>query len=215
LIENGETRAAILHSFSYSTAAATIALAVAVVIAFAVTRKLVPAGGVLAFICMAPFVVPGIILAIGFFAAFSHRPLLLYGTAWILILAYATRFLPIAYANVTSALLTLSVDLENAARTLGAGRLRSLFTVTIPLLRGAMLSGWLLAFIPALRELSCAIFLFTPRTAVMSTVIFDFSDAGNFEAVATMGILIMAITLILVGATYRLFGRSAVETRAI
>jgi iron(III) transport system permease protein len=213
LVDNEETRAAIIHSFSYSFGAATIALAVAVTIAFAVTRKLVPAGGLLAFICMAPFVVPGIILAIGFYAAFSHAPLLLYGTAWILIVAYATRFLPIAFANVSSALQTLSADLENAARTLGAGRLRSMFTITVPLLRGAVLSGWLLAFIPALRELSCAIFLFTPRTAVMTTVIYDFSDAGNFEAVATMGILIMAITLALVAVTYRLLGPGAVEAQ--
>jgi iron(III) transport system permease protein len=214
LVDNEATRAAIIHSFSYGFAAATIALAVAVTVAFAVTRKLVPAGGLLAFICMAPFVVPGIVLAIGFYAAFSRQPLLLYGTAWILIVAYATRFLPIAYANIASALQTLSVDLENAARTLGAGRLRSVLTITMPLLRGAMLSGWLLVFIPALRELSCAIFLFTPRTAVMSTVIFDFSDAGNFEAVATMGILIMAITLALVALTYRFLGPSLVEAQA-
>lgn len=210
LIDNEATQAAIAHSFAYAFGAATIALAVAVTIAFAVTRNLVPAGNLLSFICMAPFVVPGIILAIGFFAAFSHRPLLLYGTAWILILAYATRFLPIAYANMTSAFTTLSSDLENAARTLGAGRIRSVVSITVPLLRSAVLSGWLLVFIPALRELSCAIFLFTPRTAVMSTVIFDFSDAGNFEAVATMGILIMVTTLAIVAAAYRFLGRSVV-----
>ncbi len=213
LVDNATTQSAIVHSFTYGFAAATIALAIAVTIAFAVTRKLVPAGGLLTFICMAPFVVPGIILAIGFYSAYSHKPLLLYGTAWILIIAFATRFLPIAYSNMTSALQTLSVDLENAARTLGAGRVRSLFTVTVPLLRSALLSGWLLVFIPALRELSCAIFLFTPRTAVMTTVIFDFSDAGNFEAVATMGILIMAITLAIVGVSYRLLGRTPFEAQ--
>jgi iron(III) transport system permease protein len=77
-----------------------------------------------------------------------------------------------------------------------------------------MLSAWLLVFIPALRELSCAIFLFTPSTAVMSTVIFDFSDAGNFEAVATMGIVIMLITLVLVGVMYRFLGRSVLEAQS-
>ena len=214
VFDNPTTQAAIAHSFLYGFGAATIALAIAVTVAFAVTRNLVPGGQVLSFICMAPFVVPGIILAIGFYSAFSHKPLLLYGTAWILIVAFATRFLPIAYSNITTALQTLSADLENAARTLGAGRLRSLATVTFPLLRTGMLSAWLLVFIPALRELSCAIFLFTPRTAVMSTVIFDFSDAGNFEAVATMGILIMAITLAMVALLYRLLGRSVIDAQA-
>jgi iron(III) transport system permease protein len=212
-LDNPQAKNAILHSFTYSFAAATIALAIALVVAFAVSRKLVPAGGLFAFICMAPFVVPGIVLAIGFYSAFSRPPLLLYGTAWILIVAFATRFLPIAFSNLTTALGTLSVDLENAAQTLGAGRIRTLFSITLPLLRNGMLSAWLLVFIPALRELSCAIFLFTPATAVMSTVIFDFSDAGNFEAVATLGILIMLITLVLVTAMYRFLGRSVLEAQ--
>ena len=214
VFDNPTTRAAILHSFAYAFAAATIALLIAVAIAFAVQRKLVPAGQLLSFVCMAPFVVPGIILAIGFYSAYSHRPLLLYGTAWILIVAFATRFLPIAYANFTTALQTLSADLEFAARTLGANRLRSVFSVTFPLLRTGMLSAWLLVFIPALRELSCAIFLFTPGTAVMSTVIFDFSDAGNFEAVATMGVLILISTFAIVTLMYRFLGRSLIEVQS-
>src|SRR5208283_4880230 len=122
--------------------------------------------------------------------------------------------LPIAYANMTNALGTLSVDLENAARTLGAGRVRSLFTITFPLLRSGMLSAWLLVFIPALRELSCAIFLFTPQTAVMSTVIFDFSDAGNFEALSTLGVLILVATFAIVFLLYRFLGRSLIQTEA-
>ncbi|MGH7662535.1 MAG: ABC transporter permease [Vulcanimicrobiaceae bacterium] len=214
ILDNPETRNAIAHSLTYAFAAATIAVIIAVIIGFAVQRELVGGAQILSFICMAPYVVPGIILAIGFFAAFSRKPLMLYGTAWILIVAFATRFLPIAYSNFTTALQTLSADLEFAARTLGAGRLRSIRTVTLPLLRTGILSAWLLAFIPALRELSCAIFLFTPGTAVMSTVIFDFSDAGNFEALSTMGILILAITFVIVFLLYRFLGRSLIEAEA-
>lgn len=214
LFDNPETQAAIVHSFLYAFAAATIAVALAVTIGFAVQRGLVPGAHVLSFICMAPYVIPGIILAIGFYAAFSRPPLLLYGTAWMLIVAFATRFLPIAYSNFTTSLQTLSADLEFAARTLGAGRLRSILTVTLPLLRTGMLSAWLLVFIPALRELSCAIFLFTPRTAVMSTVIFDFSDAGNFEALSTLGVLILVATFAIVFLLYRFLGRSLIEAEA-
>jgi iron(III) transport system permease protein len=70
------------------------------------------------------------------------------------------------------------------------------------------LVNWLLVFIPSLRELSCAVFLFTPATAVMSTLIFDLSDAGNFEPVSTLGILMMVLTLGLVAIAYRAFGGS-------
>ena len=68
-------------------------------IAYIVTRRLVPFGGILGFLCMAPFVIPGIVLAIGFYAAYAPPPLALYGTALILILAFTTRFLPIAYVE--------------------------------------------------------------------------------------------------------------------
>ena len=214
IFDNPETRAAIAHSFLYAFAAATIAVALAVTISFAVQRGLVPGANILSFICMAPYVIPGIILAIGFYAAFSRPPLLLYGTAWMLIVAFATRFLPIAYSNFSTALQTLSSDLEFAARTLGAGRMRSIFTVTFPLLRAGMLSAWLLVFIPALRELSCAIFLFTPATAVMSTVIFDFSDAGNFEALSTLGVLILVATFAIALLMYRFLGRSLIAAES-
>lgn len=213
IFENPTTRNAIEHSIEYGAAAATLAMLVATVIAYLVVRRLLPFGGILGFVAMAPFVVPGIVLAIGFLAAYSRPPLLLYGTAYILIVAYATRFLPIAYSNGQSILQGINVDLENAARTLGAGRLHAMWAVTLPLLRRGILSGWLLVFIPALRELSASVFLFTPRTHVITTVIFDFSDAGNYEAVSTMGILMMVITFAIVIAAYRFMGRD-VATRS-
>ena len=215
LVDNAAARSAIIHSISYGAAAATVAVIIAVLIAYISVRKLVPGSQVLGFLCMAPFVVPGIVLAIGFISAYSHRPFLLYGTAAILIVAFATRFLPIAYSNLHAILQGINTDLENAARTLGAGRIGTLWSITAPLLRRGVLAGWLLVFIPAIRELSCAIFLFTPRTATMTTVLFDFSDAGNYEAVSTMGILIMALTLGIVVLAYRLFGRDFMSPRQV
>jgi iron(III) transport system permease protein len=214
LFENPTTRNAIQHSIEYGAAAATLAVIVATLVAYLVVRRLVPLAGILGFVAMAPFVVPGIVLAIGFLAAYSRPPVLLYGTAYILIVAYATRFLPIAYSNGQSMLQGINVDLENAARTLGAGRLHALWAVTLPLLRRGILSGWLLVFIPALRELSASVFLFTPRTHVITTVIFDFSDAGNYEAVSTMGIMMMLITFLIVIAAYRFLGRDVTSRSA-
>lgn len=215
LFENLDTRRAIEHSIEYSAAAASLAVVIATLIAYIVVRRLVKFSGILGFLAMAPFVVPGIVLAIGFIAAYTHPPILLYGTAFILIAAYATRFLPIAFSNGTSILRGINVDLENAARTLGAGRLRSISAVTLPLLRQGLLSGWLLVFIPALRELSASVFLFTSRTQVISTVIFDFSDAGNYEAVSTMGVLMMVVTFAVVIVAYRFLGRDVIRSRSV
>jgi iron(III) transport system permease protein len=213
IIDNPETRRAIWHSLEYGAAAATVATVIALLIAYTANRKLFPGAQVLGIVCMAPFVVPGIVLAIGIYAAYSHPPLLLYGTAAILIIAFTTRFLPIAYSQLNTMVAAINPDLENAARTLGATRIRALRTITAPLLRRGLLASWLLVFIPAIRELSSAIFLFTPRTATMTTQIFDFSDAGNYEGVSTLAILILAITLIIVSVAYRFLGKDFMETK--
>ncbi len=133
---------------------------------------------------MAPFVIPGIVLAIGFYAAYTSRPLVLYGTAWILILAFATRFLPIAYTNSDAALRSINPEMEDAARILGSSRLLALRRIIGPLLKRGLAGAFILVFIPATRELSSAIFLYTTGTQVLSVLLFDKSDEGNFEVLS-------------------------------
>ncbi len=210
---NLAARLAIQHSLTYAAVAAVIATVLALFTAYVVSRRLLPAAQILGFLAMAPFVIPGIVLAIGFFAAYARPPIVLYGTAWLLIIAFATRFLPIAYSSIQSVLRSIDLELENAARTLGAVQLRTFGRITVPLLRRTILATWLMVFIPSLRELSSAVFLFTPATAVMSTLIFDLSDAGNFEPVSTLGIIMMALTFGLVAIAYRLFGSAVLVHR--
>ncbi|MGD9844352.1 MAG: ABC transporter permease [Variibacter sp.] len=204
--ESTSTRSSLENSLIYCSAAATIAVIIASLVAYTRARRIIPGTAVLGFLAMAPFVVPGIVLAIGFYAAYTHPPIKLFGTPWILIIAFATQFLPIAYANGLSMMGTLSIDLENAGRVLGASRAHVLCAITAPLLRGALLSSWLLVFISAFRELSTAIFLFVGRTAVITTTIFDHSDAGNYESVSALGIIMMVIVFTIVIVTYGLFG---------
>ncbi|MEJ1974945.1 MAG: ABC transporter permease subunit [Acetobacteraceae bacterium] len=197
---------ALLHSLVYCTAAATIAVAVATVIAYIRARRIIPGSVVLGFIAMAPFVVPGLVLAIGFYAAYAHPPLRLVGTPWILIIAFATQFLPIAYANGLSMIGALSTDLENAGRNLGASRLYVLRSITAPLLRAALLSSWLLVFISAFRELSTAIFLFVGSTAVITTTIFDYSSSGEYGSLCVLGIVMMLVVFVASLLVYQVFG---------
>ena len=104
-------------------------------IAYIVSRRLLPWAGVLSFVAMAPFVVPGIVLAIAFYAAYAPPPLALYGTATILILAFATRFLPIGYANADAAIRSINPEMEEAVRILGGGRLLAIRRVLAPLMQ--------------------------------------------------------------------------------
>ena len=207
LFDQPATRTATWNTFLYAGAASLIALTLALAIAYIVHRRLVPWSHMLAHVAMAPFVIPGIVLAIGFYAAYTSKPLVLYGTAWILILAFATRFLPIAYANSDAAMRSINPELEDAARILGSGRFRTVRRVVAPLLRRGLAGAFILVFIPATRELSSAIFLYTTGTQVLSVLLFDKSDEGNFELLSSIGLILVVVTTALVMVGFRLVGR--------
>jgi len=207
LFDQRATQTAAWHTFVYGGAAAVIALAVALAIAYVAHRRLVPFSSALTYVAMAPFVIPGIVLAIGFYAAYTRQPLVLYGTAWILILAFATRFLPIAYANSDAAIRSINPELEDAVRILGGSRALALRRVVMPLLQRGLAGAFILVFIPATRELSSAIFLYTTGTQVLSVLLFDKSDEGNFELLSSIGLVLVVVTVALVMIGFRVIGR--------
>ena len=207
LFEHATAALSVFHSFLYGGVAATLGVIVALGVAYIVARRLVPFGGALGFLCMAPFVIPGVVLAIGFYSAYAPPPLALYGTAWIMILAFTARFLPIGYVNASAAIRSLNPEMEEAVRVLGGGRLTALRRVVAPLLKKSLLGAWLLMFIPATRELSSAIFLYGPNTKVLSVMIFDMSEEGNFEYLAALALILQALTLPLLWIGQRAIGR--------
>ena len=214
LFKEASSRQIILNTFTYSAATACVAVVLALIVAYVVSRRLVPFGGVLAGLCMAPLVVPGIVLAIGFYAVYSTPPLALYGTAAILVLGFTTRFLPIAFANCMAGLRSLNPEMEEAVRILGGSRLLAVRRVVVPLLKKSLVGTWLLVFIPASRELSTAIFLVAAKTRVISVMILDLSENGSFELLAALGFFLLGVTILIVLLGYRLVGRDFLLRKA-
>jgi iron(III) transport system permease protein len=217
VFENHLTRNATLHTFLYAGTASMLAIVLALCVAYIVNRQLVNrhVGNVLSFLTMAPFGIPGIVLAIGFYAAYTRPPLLLYGTAWILILAFATRFLPIAFVNSNAAIRSINPELEDAVRILGGTRFTAIWNVVMPLLKRSLAGAFILVFIPATRELSTAIFLYSINTQVLSVLLFDKSDEGNFEMLASIGLILVVITVALILIGFRLMGRDFMLRRTV
>lgn len=214
LFEQTQAQSAIVNTFVFSGAAAFAAMGLALAIAYVVNRKLVPFGNLLALACMAPFVIPGIVLAIGFYAAYAPPPLALYGSAAILILGFTTRFLPIAYTSSAAGLASISAEMEEAVRILGGGRLTAIAKVLAPLLKKSLAGSWILVFIPATRELSSAIFLVGPKTRVISVMLFDLSEEGNFEVLAALGAILLVTTIAIAGLGFRVIGRDFMLRRS-
>jgi iron(III) transport system permease protein len=204
----------VLNSFYYAGSAACIGIALTLAIAYIVSRRLLPGANILGFLCMAPIVVPGIVLAVGFYAAYAPPPFALYGTATLLILAFTTRFLPVGYANASAAIRGINPEMEEAVRILGGGRLTAIRRVLAPLMRRGMIGAWLLVFIPASRELSTALFLYGPTTRTMSVMLLDLSEEGNFERLAALGFMLLISTMVIVAIGFRLVGRDFMQRRA-
>jgi iron(III) transport system permease protein len=201
----------IWNTLWYSATAASAAVVIAVLVAYIVARRLVPFGSALGFLAMAPFVIPGIVMA---YAAYAPPPLALYGTALIIILAFTARFLPIAFANASAAVRAVHPEMEEASRILGGGRLFTVRKITAPLILRSIIGGWLIVFIVASRELSSAVFLVGPRTRTMAVLLYDLSEAGNFEVLSAFGGLLLAITLLLVAIGMKLAGRDFMLRRS-
>ena len=201
------------NSFYYAAAAACIGIVLTLSIAYIVSRRLLPGANVLGFLCMAPIVVPGIVLAVGFYAAYAPPPFALYGTATLLILAFTTRFLPVGYANASAAIRGINPEMEEAVRILGGGRMVAIHRVLAPLMRRGMIGAWLLVFIPASRELSTALFLYGPTTRTMSVMLLDLSEEGNFERLAALGFMLLIATMVIVAIGFRFVGRDFMQRR--
>jgi iron(III) transport system permease protein len=205
--ENVSAPQTMLHSFTYSAMAACVAVALGLAVAYLVDRRLVRFGHALTVLACAPLVIPGIVLAIGFYAAYAAPPFALYGTATILVLAFATRFLPIAYVNCLAAVRAINPEMEEAVRIFGGSRLAALAHVVMPLLKKSLVGAWLLIFIAATRELSTAIFLVGAKTRVIAVMLLDLSEDGSFETLAALGLILLGATILIALVGYRLIGR--------
>jgi iron(III) transport system permease protein len=103
--------------------------------------------------------------------------------------------------------MSIHPELEESSRILGANRLTVFKDITVPLFKAGLIASWVLIFMPSLRELSSSVLLWTTNTKVVSVVILDFYQEGRLEFVSVLGVLLMAITLVVVMISYRLIGR--------
>lgn len=209
--ELSSTQLALKNTVILGTATATVGTILALVIAYVTTRRVISGSRVLGFLATAPVAVPGIVLGVGLFLSYTRPPFVLYGTLWILLIAFLTINLPSAYQQLQAAFATIHPELEEASRILGASRLQSLWQITAPLLRTGVIATWCFIFIGVMRELSAAIILFTSQTKVLSVLIYDLNESGDLAAIAVIGVAMLVITFAVVMAVNRIpmFGGSA------
>jgi iron(III) transport system permease protein len=232
--ELSATRLAFENTLILCTSAATIGTAMAVAIAYMTSRQAIAWHKALGFLATAPVAVPGIVLGVGLFISYTQLPSVvsafcvsvlrfscdeaaarfqLYGTLWILLIAFVTIALPAAYQQLQSAFRSVNPDLEEASRILGATRMATLARITAPLLRTSVIATWCFIFVGVMRELSAAILLFTSETKVISVLIFDLKEAGDLGSIAVLGLILLVVTFAVVVLINRIPGFGGVRLR--
>ncbi|HMF23311.1 MAG TPA: iron ABC transporter permease [Pseudolabrys sp.] len=192
--ELSATQLALRNTFILGVLAATAGTVLAMVIAYVYVRQAVKGYRVLGFLATAPVAIPGIVLGVGLFFTYTRPPFVLYGTLWILLIAFVTLNMPAAYQQLQSAFKAVHPELEDASRILGASRLRALWQITAPLLRTSVIATWCFIFVGVIRELSAAVMLFTSETKVLSVLIYDLNESGDLAAIAVLGLLMLILT---------------------
>ena len=137
------------------------------------------------------------VLAIGVILAWSGAfGINLYNTIWIILIAYIARYLAFSMKSASASLQQVHYSLEEAARSCGASHMQSLTDVTIPLIRPAMVSGFFLIFLPAIRELTTSVLLYGPFTRTLGVAIYSLQTDGNLvqaSALASFTILLIIV----------------------
>ena len=188
----------VMNSLYLAFGAGIIAMFLGVMIAY-VINKIRPRGRVaLEIISILPYSIPGIVLAIGVILAWSgNLGLNLYNTIWIILVAYIARYVAFSMKSASASLQQVHYSLEEAARSCGATHFESLRDVTLPLIRPAMISGFFLIFLPAMRELTTSVLLYGPYTRTLGVAIYSLrSDGYIVEASALAAVTIILIIVV-------------------
>lgn len=184
------------HSLLLGTLGATLCILLAIVLAWYVIRMRGRFSRLVEYAMVIPLGVPGIALGVGILSLWILVPGGIYGTLWILLLAYVTAHIPVAIQFVGSAIHRIHTDLEDASRISGRSLLGTLRRVNLPLMRPALIGAWLLIYVVILREISLVILLYNPNTIVLSVGLMDVWGSGFYPELAVYSLLLMVLGLI-------------------
>ena len=202
---------ATLNSVWLSIGTATAIMLVTSVISWIVVKTRVRGRSLLDHLASLPIVFPGLVLGLAIMVFYLHADIGVYGTLWILFIAYVTRFLPYGIRYNSASMLRIHRELEESAAMSGASWWTSFRYVVFPLLKPGLVAGWIYIAIVSIRELSSSILLYSPGTEVLSIVIWEMWENGQYVELSALGVLMIVALFALVMVAQRIGGRFGVR----
>jgi iron(III) transport system permease protein len=202
---------AMKNSVILATLTATVAMLLTSLIAWIVYKSRLPGSWLLDFLAFIPITIPGIVMGMALILLYVAFPLPIYGTIWLLLIAYVTRYIPYGMRSASGSILQIHSELEEAASASGASWWETFKRVTLPLLRPGIAAGWIYICIVSFREFSTSVLLATGESRVLSILLFTMFEQGQVTIVAAIGILMIIVLLAIVGVFYKVSGRVGIQ----
>jgi iron(III) transport system permease protein len=186
------------NSLVLSIGSATIIMLLTAVIGWIIVRTKIPGRSLLDNLASLPLVFPGIVLGLSIMVCYLTLGIGIYGTIWIMLIAYVTRFLPYGMRYNMTSLIQIHKELEESASMSGASWSTTFRRILLPLLKPGMLAGWIYVVIVSIRELSSSILLYSPGNEVVSIMIWEFWQNGQYVELSAFGVMLIAFLFVFV-----------------
>ena len=201
VFDNPLTMLSIWNTLKVGVITAVTGGALAFAIGYTINRTTVPGRKAIDLLSTIPVAIPGLVVGVAYLWAWIGLPGGLYGTLWILALAFVARFMPDTVKAMSTSFLQIHKELEEAAWICGRGLLSTITTIVLPLARPGVIASMTLLFVLGIRELGSSLFLYTSDTTVMAVLLLDYYEGGNTGKTAAFSLVQTAILAVLLGMT--------------
>jgi iron(III) transport system permease protein len=203
---------AVKNSLILGVASATAVMLMAAVAAWLVVRTQLPGRWIVDNLAFMPLVVPGLVLGVALLTVYLRINFLpIYGTLWILFIAYLTRYMPYGMRYASTSMFQIGRELEESAQMSGAGWFQSFRRIVLPLLVPGFVAGWIYIFVVSFRELGSSVLLYSPGREVLSIAIWQEWNDGLLPQLSALGVMLVGFLVVLVAIAYRLGARIGVR----
>ena len=188
----------VMNSLMLAIGSATAIMLITSVICWIVVKTKLPGRWLLDNLASLPMVFPGLVLGLALMIFYLNVDVGVYGTMWILLIAYVTRFMPYGLRFNTTSMMQIHKELEESSAMSGASWGTTFRRIILPLLKPGLLAGWIYIMIVSIRELSSSILLYSPGTEVISIVIWELWENGQYVELSALGVLFILMLFVLV-----------------
>ncbi|OGQ20340.1 MAG: hypothetical protein A3C54_03560 [Deltaproteobacteria bacterium RIFCSPHIGHO2_02_FULL_60_17] len=198
------TYKAVRDSVFLAVGGATLCMFLAAVTSYITTKTKVAGRGIIEGLTFIPWAFPGTALAIGLLWTYVYVPIPIYGTIWILMIGYITRFLPYGLRSMSSTIVQIHDEMEDASKACGAGFLSTFRRILLPLMRPGFIAGWIILATIYLREFSTSVFLYSPGAEPIGPLLYNFYTDGYFGPMCSLAIIVSVISMVLIVVARRI-----------